>query len=98
MGRIFRLPGTAAPQRSSRGRHLLHSPQVARFFDPGGFLHLGKKALPYLHRLKFWLQALQTSSPSYLVMLSLDLARRQAALKGRLFTGAWRWAGACGRS
>ncbi|MGI5823737.1 MAG: aminotransferase class I/II-fold pyridoxal phosphate-dependent enzyme [Dethiobacteria bacterium] len=61
---------------------------------PGAFLHLGKKALPYVPRLKFWLQALQTSSPSYLVMLSLDLARRQAALKGgRLFTGAWHWAG-----
>jgi len=44
-------------------------------------------------RLKFWLQALQTSSPPYPVMVSLDLVRRLAALKGKaLFSACWRWA------
>ncbi|MGI6308195.1 MAG: aminotransferase class I/II-fold pyridoxal phosphate-dependent enzyme [Dethiobacteria bacterium] len=60
---------------------------------PGAFLHLGKKALRFAPGLKFWLQVLQTSSPSYPLMLSLDLVRRQAALKGgKLFSAAWRWA------
>ncbi len=58
---------------------------------PGAFLHLGKKnPVP---RLKFWLQVLQTSSPSYPVMISLDLIRRQMALKGKtLFSRSWKWA------
>lgn len=60
---------------------------------PGAFLHLGSGALPFASAIRFWLQALQTSSPSYPLLVSLDLARRQAALKGtELFTAAWRWA------
>jgi len=60
---------------------------------PGAFLHLGSKRLALAPRIKFWLQVLQTSSPSYPVMLSLDLIRRQMALKGRsLFRKCWRWA------
>ena len=61
---------------------------------PGAFLHLGPGARDFSSRLKFWLQALQTSSPSYPVLVSLDLVRRQAALKGKaLFSAAWDWAG-----
>ena len=57
---------------------------------PGAFLHLAA-ALPS-QRLRFWLQALQTSSPSYPVMISMDLARRQAALDGKhLFRRARHW-------
>ena len=60
---------------------------------PGAFLHLGPGARPFASTLKFWLQALQTSSPSYPLLVSLDLARRQAALKGKtLFSAAWSWA------
>lgn len=58
---------------------------------PGAFFHLGRKHLA--SKVKFWLQVLQTSSPSYPVMISLDLIRRQIALKGRtLFTNCWKWA------
>jgi arginine decarboxylase len=58
---------------------------------PGAFLHLGNKKDALL--LKFWLQTLQTSSPSYPLMVSLDLARRQAALRGEeIFSRSWRWA------
>jgi arginine/lysine/ornithine decarboxylase len=58
---------------------------------PGAFLHLGEKSLK--PRLKFWLQAIQTSSPSYPVMISLDLLRRQMALQGKaLFSRSWKWA------
>ncbi|NLX90592.1 MAG: aminotransferase class I/II-fold pyridoxal phosphate-dependent enzyme [Firmicutes bacterium] len=57
---------------------------------PGAFLHLGKRISS--HDLRFWLQALQTSSPPYPVMVSLDLTRRQMALMGnRLFTRLWNW-------
>lgn len=58
---------------------------------PGAFLHLAPAhAAPML---PFWLQALQTSSPPYPLMISLDLARRQAALEGKsLFRQARRWA------
>lgn len=60
---------------------------------PGAFLHLGTRGFPPLRQLRFWLQAIQTSSPSYPVMISLDLARRQAALAGkRLFGRARFWA------
>lgn len=58
---------------------------------PGAFLHLGSKRLT--PRIKFWLQVLQTSSPSYPIMISLDLIRRQMALKGRsIFRNCWGWA------
>ncbi len=58
---------------------------------PGAYLHLGERAREA--GLSFWLQALQTSSPSYPVMVSLDLARRQAALGGRrIFLRTRRWA------
>lgn len=58
---------------------------------PGALLHLGSNINP--SGIKFWLGALQTSSPSYPVMISLDLIRRQMALKGEsLFSAAWRWA------
>lgn len=59
---------------------------------PGAYLHL--KNTRYREQLRFWLQALQTSSPSYPVMISLDLARRQAALQGKKLFGRTReWAG-----
>lgn len=58
---------------------------------PGAFLHLG--AAHPVQKLRFWLQAMQTSSPPYPVMISLDLARRQAALRGKtLFQRARHWA------
>lgn len=58
---------------------------------PGALLHLGNNR--YTSQLKFWLGALQTSSPSYPVMISLDLIRRQMAFKGEsLFNAAWEWA------
>ncbi len=58
---------------------------------PGAFLHLAPDQPE--QPLCFWLQALQTSSPSYPVMISLDLARRQAALSGKiLFHRARVWA------
>ena len=58
---------------------------------PGALLHLSSNINP--SGIKFWLGALQTSSPSYPVMISLDLIRRQMALKGEsLFSAAWRWA------
>jgi len=57
---------------------------------PGAFLHLGEGANE--RNLKFWLQALQTSSPPYPVMISLDLTRRQLALKGeKIFSRLWDW-------
>lgn len=60
---------------------------------PGAFLHLGPKVLSFAPALRFWLQALQTSSPPYPLLVSLDLVRRQTALKGEaLFSVAWRWA------
>ena len=44
-------------------------------------------------RIRFWLQVMQTSSPSYPVMISLDLTRRQVAFSGKtLFSRSWRWA------
>ncbi len=49
---------------------------------PGAYLHLGHGHQPAAS-LPFWLQVLQTSSPPYPVMVSLDLARRQAALQGK---------------
>ncbi len=58
---------------------------------PGAYLHLKKPAQG--PGISFWLQALQTSSPPYPVLVSLDLARRQAALRGRrIFQKAERWA------
>ena len=58
---------------------------------PGAFLHLGDKKLA--GRIRFWLQVMQTSSPSYPVMISLDLTRRQVAFSGTtLFSRSWRWA------
>lgn len=60
---------------------------------PGAFLHLGPGAQPFASALRFWLQALQTSSPPYPLLVSLDLVRRQAALRGKaLFSAAWDWA------
>ena len=57
---------------------------------PGAFLHLGKGARNA--EIRFWLQALQTSSPSYPVMISLDLTRRQMALRGKkIFSRVWDW-------
>ncbi len=57
---------------------------------PGAFLHLGKGMEG--RNINFWLQALQTSSPSYPVMISLDLVRRQMALQGReIFSRMWAW-------
>jgi len=58
---------------------------------PGAYLHLKQPALG--PDLSFWLQALQTSSPPYPVLVSLDLARRQAAQRGRrIFQKAEHWA------
>ena len=58
---------------------------------PGAFLHLGEGGMA--GDIKFWLQALQTSSPPYPVMISLDLTRRFMALEGeRLFSRLWDWA------
>ena len=58
---------------------------------PGAFLHLGDKKLA--GGIRFWLQVMQTSSPSYPVMISLDLTRRQVAFSGNtLFSRSWRWA------
>jgi len=57
---------------------------------PGAFLHLGHQR--FAPPVKFWLQALQTSSPSYPVMISLDLIRMQSALMGKkLFSKSWNW-------
>lgn len=48
----------------------------------GGMLHVGgRKVDP--SRLAFYLSVLQTSSPSYLIMASLDEARRVLAVEGR---------------
>ncbi len=58
---------------------------------PGAFLHLGEGGRS--GDIKFWLQALQTSSPPYPVMISLDLTRCFMALEGeRLFSRLWDWA------
>ncbi len=70
----------------------LHSAHKALgALTPGAFLHIGKNvAVP---SLKFWLQVLQTSSPPYPLMISLDLIRRQMALRGKkLFYRTWKWA------
>ena len=58
---------------------------------PGAYLHLAEHVPS--REISFWLQVLQTSSPPYPVMVSLDLARRQAALQGRtLFHKTKQWA------
>jgi arginine decarboxylase len=58
---------------------------------PGALLHLGRNINS--SKIRFWLGALQTSSPPYPVMISLDLIRRQMAIKGeKLFNAAWKWA------
>ena len=57
---------------------------------PGAFLHLGERGQG--RNIKFWLQAFQTSSPPYPVMVSLDLTRRQMAFKGeKIFSRLWNW-------
>ena len=58
---------------------------------PGAYLHLAENTPS--EDLSFWLQVLQTSSPPYPVMVSLDLARRQAAIQGRkIFGKTKQWA------
>ncbi len=85
----------AAAARADFWLHSAHKSLGA--LTPGGFLHLGGRQ--HLQRVRFWLQVTQTSSPSYPVMLSLDLARRQAALCGkRLFGRARVWAEAFRRA
>lgn len=81
------------PHSAAAGADLwLHSAHKSLgSLTPGAFLHLGKKKLAA--PLQFWLQAIQTSSPPYPVMISLDLARRQAAIMGRILFGkSWEWA------
>jgi arginine decarboxylase len=48
----------------------------------GGMLHVGAQKVDP-SRLAFYLSMLQTSSPSYLIMASLDEARRVLAVEGR---------------
>jgi arginine decarboxylase len=70
----------------------LHSAHKALgALTPGAFLHAN--VTNGASSLKFWLQALQTSSPSYPVMISLDLVRRRMALRGTdIFSRSWEWA------
>jgi arginine/lysine/ornithine decarboxylase len=86
--------GGKLPHSAAAGADIwLHSAHKSLgALTPGAFLHLGKKNL--VSPIKFWLQVMQTSSPSYPVMISLDLIRRQMALKGKvLFSRSWNWAG-----
>ncbi|WP_409303601.1 aminotransferase class I/II-fold pyridoxal phosphate-dependent enzyme [Peribacillus sp. SCS-155] len=45
----------------------------------GSYLHLNRSSLVSSERIKFYLQMLQSSSPSYPIMASLDLARAYLA-------------------
>ena len=57
---------------------------------PAALLHSNLKQN---RELKFWLQVLQTSSPSYPLMLSLDLLRYYLSKFGdRVFNSTWKWA------
>lgn len=79
----------SAPSGADVWLHSAHKSLGA--LTPGAFLHVRKKSL--VAPLKFWLQVLQTSSPAYPVMISLDLIRRQMAFQGRtLFSRVWQWA------
>jgi len=49
----------------------------------GAYLHVGKKRAIDIDRLKFYLGVFQTSSPSYILMSSLDLARDIMQNEGR---------------
>lgn len=48
----------------------------------GAYLHVGSDAID-LDRLQYYLAMLQTSSPSYLIMASLDLAREFMQMSGK---------------
>ncbi len=85
--------GGKLPHSAAAGADIwLHSAHKSLgALTPGAFLHVAA-GIP-AGNLRFWLQALQTSSPSYPVMISLDLARRRVALQGkRIFSRCWRWA------
>ncbi|MGI6776656.1 MAG: aminotransferase class I/II-fold pyridoxal phosphate-dependent enzyme [Acetivibrionales bacterium] len=55
-------------------------------FTQGSYLHI-KKGRIDIDRLKFYLGMLQTSSPSYIIMSSLDLAREIMQKSGKLYLG-----------
>jgi arginine decarboxylase len=91
-GAHFPFYGDKLPHSAGAGADIwLHSAHKSLgSLTPGAFLHLGKRVRS--QDIKFWLQALQTSSPPYPVMISLDLARRQMALQGeRIFSRLWDW-------
>jgi len=51
-------------------------------FTQGAYLHVGSSRIE-LEKLKFYLRLLQTSSPSYIIMASLDVAREIMQRKGK---------------
>lgn len=50
----------------------------------GSYLHVNSKRVD-LHKLEFYLKTLQTSSPSYIIMALLDIARYIMSEKGSLY-------------
>jgi arginine/lysine/ornithine decarboxylase len=51
-------------------------------FTQGAYLHVGSSRID-LEKLKFYLSLLQTSSPSYIIMASLDVAREVMQREGK---------------
>ncbi len=91
-GTYFPFLGDKLPHSARAGADLwLHSAHKSLgALTPGGFLHLRAKGL--VDTTTFWLQAVQTSSPSYPVMISLDLARHRVAYDGeKIFGDLWEW-------
>lgn len=91
-GGHFPFYGDRLPHGAMAGVDLwLHSAHKSLgSLTPGALLHLGKKISS--SKIGFWLQVMQTSSPSYPVMISLDLMRRQMALRGEeMFSRLWDW-------
>lgn len=77
----FSIPYLSSPSAVSLGADIVV--QSAHKMTPaltmGAFLHVNKTERVDVHRLQYYLQMLQSSSPSYLIMISLDLARHYLA-------------------
>lgn len=74
------LPSPALTQGADGVAQSLH--KTGGSLTQSSLLHLAVQTRLVPHRVRSILRLIQTSSPSYLLMVSLDLARRQLALYG----------------